>query len=189
MAATLRHVVRALVVERQRYGYEIANLLEERLKAYAWAPTGVYRQLDQLLHDDEVRFAGQRKGVQIGSRAAPRTVYEATALGRESHREWMLSPSPPTRVRQELDLKIQLATPEMLSGLIEQSWGQEQVCLGELAQLKKDVRPMPVDDATTWPEASTLLRRNGDIVMLEARIKVLQEARQVMQKIIGGRRI
>ncbi|HST31992.1 MAG TPA: hypothetical protein VLJ80_00590 [Solirubrobacteraceae bacterium] len=187
MAATLRHVVRALVVERQRYGYEIANLLEERLKTYAWAPSGVYSQLDNLLRDEEVRFTGDRKGLQIGGRAAPRTVYEATALGRQSHREWMLSPSPPTRVRQELDLKIQLATPEMLPGLIEQSWGQEQVCLGELTELRRGVRPVPVDAAPTWSEASAILRRNADIVMLEARVQVLQEARKVMQAIIDGR--
>jgi DNA-binding PadR family transcriptional regulator len=187
MAATLRHVVRALVIERQHYGYEIANLLDQRLKAYAWSPSGVYKQLDHLLGDAEVRIVGDRKVQKPGERAAPRTVYEATALGERSHREWMLSPAPPTRVRQELDLRIQLATPEMLPGLIEQSLGQEQVHLGELAELKKGMGPMPVDHAPSWAEASALLQRNGDIVMLEARIKVLQEARQVMQKIIDGR--
>jgi DNA-binding PadR family transcriptional regulator len=185
MAATLRHVVRALVVERQRYGYEIANLLEERLKAYAWAPTGVYAQLDHLLEKEEVRIVGDRQGPNPGDRNAPRTVYEATALGHRSHDEWMLGPTPPTRVRQELDLKIQLATPDMLPALIEQSRGQEQVHLGELAELKKG-GPVPVGHHGSWAEARAVLKRNGDIEMLEARIQVLQKARQVMQKFIDG---
>jgi DNA-binding PadR family transcriptional regulator len=181
MAATLKDVVRALIVERQRYGYEIANQLDERLKAYAWTPSGVYKHLDDLLKKQEVRVVGDLK---LSERAAPRTVYEATALGHQAHREWMFGPTPPTRVRQELDLKIQLATPEMLPQLIEQNRGQELVHLGELRDLKKGGYPIPADGSTTWLETSALLQRNGDIVMLEARIKVLQQARQVMQKIV-----
>ncbi len=187
--AKLRHVVRALVVEHPRYGYEIANLLDQRLKPFAWAPSGVYSQLDKLVEEEQLRVVGDRKGLGVGDRNAPRTVYEATALGHQSHREWMLGPTPRTRVRQELDLKMQLAGPEMLPQMIEHSLAQETVCLGELTELRKGLRPIPLADAPTWAEASPILQRNADIAMIEAHIKVLQEAREVMQAIIdAGRR-
>jgi len=82
---------------------------------------------------------------------------------------------------------MQLAGPEMLPQMIEHSLGQETVCLGELTELRKGLRPIPLDDAPTWAEVSPILQRNADIAMIEAHMKVLQEARKVMQKIIDGR--
>ncbi|HEV2973471.1 MAG TPA: hypothetical protein VGX69_00565 [Solirubrobacteraceae bacterium] len=92
--------------------------------------------------------------------------------------------------RDELDLKVQLAGPEMLGAMIEQSRGQEQVCMGLLGALRRGARQAELSGgSTTWREASVILQRNGEIRIIEARIGALQEARRVMQSFVVGRSV
>lgn len=183
MAATLKEAVLGLVVERPSYGYEIGQRIEQRLSAWRWKPTGVYGVLDQLVRHELIQSTGERKS-SGATRAAPRTIYEATPKGVAFWREWVLESSPSAPTRQELDLKIQLAEPELLPRLIEQAWGQEQLCVGELLALTRSVPAPHPGPVSSWAEASAILQRNGEIKMLQARIEWLQEARRAMKAIV-----
>jgi hypothetical protein len=97
----------------------------------------------------------------------------------------MCESSPPSPVRQELDLKILFAGPEFLPRLIDQTWAQEQMCIDDLRALTRPTRPGPLDGAATWSEAAVVLQRDAEIKMLQMRIELLQEARRVMREILG----
>src|ERR1700737_506543 len=100
-----KYVVLGLVIERPGYGYQLAQRLQERFGASGFAPSGVYSALDRLARDDFVRSAGE-KGPGHARRAAPRTIYEATAQGVEHFEAWMLGSSPTPPLRDELHMKI-----------------------------------------------------------------------------------
>jgi len=186
-AMSIRHVVLGLVIERPSYGYQLTQRLADRCPGWEWGGTGVYSALDTLERREHVRASGEM-GTQTG-RAVSRRMYEATPKGQDFFRDWLLSPSRPAPVRQELDLKIKFSGPEILPTLIDQTWGQERYCMEQLSELTNtQVLPSHPD---TWPAAAALLQRNAAIKMLETRIEWLQEARSVMrvfhERHAGGR--
>src|ERR1700716_645380 len=87
-----KHAVLGLVIERPGYGYQLAQRLDERFSSSGFALSGGYSAADQLSRDELVRSSGETASVP-GSRAAPRTVYEATDEGVEHFEEWMLDAS------------------------------------------------------------------------------------------------
>lgn len=185
MAATLRQAVLGLIVERPSYGFELKARLDERMPIWRWNPTGIYDVLDRLEHDEHVRAVGERRAPGASERASPRMVYEATPQGVLTHREWMFRSSREVPVRQELDLKLQLATPDTFPGLIAQTRAREQACMNELAALTRATRPLPGLDGT-WAQRSAILQRNAEIKRLEARVESLQEARRELQAFLDG---
>lgn len=179
--ATVKDAVLGLVVERPGYGYELAKRLEGLTPGFHWNGSQIYAALSDLEAKDYVRTIGERKGTRDSKRAAPRTVYEATPEGVRAFEEWMFAPSPPVPVRQDLDLKLQLATtPEHWRELIEQAWAQEVFCLAELRSLMRAARVQQTLPSSPWAHASAMLQRNGEIKMLQARVQWLQEARRVL---------
>ncbi|MFI4990988.1 MAG: PadR family transcriptional regulator [Solirubrobacterales bacterium] len=187
-AMSIRHVVLGLIVERPSYGYQLGQRLDDRLPDWEWRRTGVYSALDTLERRKHIRACGQLGTHQTG-RAASRRMYEATPKGQDFFRDWLLSPSRPAPVRQELDLKIKFSGPEILPTLIEQTWGQELYCMEQLKVLTSS-HVLP-GQPESWPAAAALLQRNAAIKMLQTRIEWLQEARSVMklfeERHAGGR--
>jgi DNA-binding PadR family transcriptional regulator len=179
----VRHAVLGLLIERPSYGYELMQRLEDRFPGWGWRPNGIYEALNKLESDKQARSIGDR-AVSHGRRAAPRTIYEATPQGQAFYREWFAERSPLSPVRQELDMKIQLADREALPVLIELMQDQEIVCLGELRGL---TGVAPASSVTTWEEAAAVLRRNAQIKGLQFRIERLQEARSAAQALLARR--
>jgi DNA-binding PadR family transcriptional regulator len=178
---SVRLAVLGLLIERPSYGYELAQRLEGRFPDWNLSPTGVYGALNQLEDAEQVRIVGERS---TGGRRAPRrTVYESTPAGVSAFREWLAESSTMDPNRQELDMKIQLASRESLPLMIELARRQETVCMGELAAL---TRTAPPDSVSAWEHAAAVLNRNGRIKWLQFRIERLQEARSVMQAFLGG---
>jgi DNA-binding PadR family transcriptional regulator len=178
---SVRLAVLGLLIERPSYGYELAQRLESRFAHWNLSPTGVYGALNKLEDDKQVRIVGERPA---GGRRAPRrTVYESTPQGVSAYCEWFAESSAMESNRQELDMKILLASPESLPLMIELALRQETVCMGELAAL---TRATPPDSVSAWEQAAALLNRNSRIKWLQFRIERLQEARSVMQTFLGG---
>jgi len=179
-----KHAVMGLVIEQPGYGYQLARRLEERCSAWGWEPSGVYSALDSLAREGNVRSV-RGKGSGDTGRAAPRAIYEATPRGMDFFREWMLETTPPSPVRQELDLKILFSGPEYLPRLIDQTWSQEQQCIDELKVLTS-ITPLPAvgGRVLSWREAAVVLQRDAEIKLMRLRIEWLQNARQVMKELL-----
>jgi DNA-binding PadR family transcriptional regulator len=177
----LKHAVLGLVIERPSYGYQLAQRLDERFPSGGWQKAGIYGALDSLEGAGLVAGnAGRRRGGDTG-RGPPRKVYRVTEPGRGFFRDWIRGPSPFSPSRQELDMKIQLANPELWPALIDQSWGQESYCIAELQTLTRATQRPSSGLSLTWAETSAVLQRNAEIKLLEVRIAWLQEARQAMK--------
>jgi DNA-binding PadR family transcriptional regulator len=179
-----RHAVLGLVIEQPGYGYQLACRLEERCGAWGWESSGVYSALNQLARDGHVRRRGE-KGPGATGRGAPRVIYEATPLGEDFFRDWMVVSSPPSPFRQELDLKILFSGPEFLPRLIDQTWAQEQQCIDDLRALTSAMRASAPGRMPTWHEAAGVLQRDAEIKLLQVRIEWLQDASKVMKEILA----
>lgn len=175
-----KHAVLGLVIERPSYGYDLARRLQERCGAWGWERSGVYSALDQLAREGHVR-SGKAKSPSVSGRSAPRAIYEPTPAGVDYFREWILSASAPSPVRQELDLKILFSGPEFLPRLIEQTWAQEQQCVDQLRLLTLAAPAPSTATMRTWREVAPALQREAEIKLLQVRVEWLQNARGVMK--------
>lgn len=175
-----KHAVLGLVIERPGYGYDLACRLEERCGSWGWERSGVYSALDQLARDGHVR-SQKAKGARGSGRSAPRAIYESTPAGVDYFREWILRPTSPTPVRQELDLKLLFSGPELLPGLIDQTWAQEQILVDHLRELTSSPPAVAGATAQRWREIAPILQRDAEIKLLQVRVEWLQNARKVMQ--------
>jgi len=178
-----KHAILGLMIERPGYGYELAQRLQERCGAWGWEKSGVYSALDQLERDGHVRSLREKR-LGATARGAPRVIYEATPEGRNFFRDWLLSPTAPSPVRQELDLKILLSGSEDLPRLIDLTWAQEQQCIDDLRELTRAIQSRPLVATSTWHEARAVLQRDAEIKLLQVRIEWLQDTRKVMKQML-----
>jgi DNA-binding PadR family transcriptional regulator len=101
----MRHPFLALLAARPAHGYELKQALDERFGSTL--PTlnagQVYTTLARLERDGLVR------GRDVPDDSRQKRVYELTAAGREALDEWVSTPTPATRLRDEFFLKLVLA--------------------------------------------------------------------------------
>ena len=177
-----KHAVLGLVIERPGYGYQLAQRLEERFGASGFAPSGVYSALDQLSRDELVRSAGEM-GAGPARRAAPRTIYEATAEGVDHFEHWMLASSPTPPLRDDLHMKIALCRPRNVPRLIDMVYGQELACLGRLRDLNRLAEEDRVRGSREWSILMRVLARDAEVAFWNARIEWLQSARELLEQV------
>jgi DNA-binding PadR family transcriptional regulator len=176
-----KHAVLGLVIERPGYGYQLAQRLDERFGSSGFALSGVYSALDQLSRDELVRSAGETVTIP-GSRAAPRTVYEATEEGVDHFEDWMLDASSTPPLRDELHMKIALCRPHNVPRLIDVISGQELVCLGRLADLKR-LAGQHAASSRDWSRMMRMLAAEAEVAFWNARIEWLQNARALLEQL------
>lgn len=185
-----KHAVLGLLIERPGHGYDVAQRLRARFGSSGFAPTGVYSALDQLSGEGLVCPADAHGGLS-GEQAAQRTIYEATARGREQFDRWMLADSSVANIRDELNMKITLSRPRDLPALIELARVQEQQCLTRLNVLRSAETAAASRSrgrALSWPQVADLLVRDAEVRQLQARIEWLQRAAAIMAKLVGSQR-
>ena len=175
-----KYAVLGLVIERPGYGYQLAQRLEERFASSGFAPSGVYSALDQLARDALVRSAGEM-GAGPTRRAAPRTIYEATAEGLDHFEQWMLEACPAPPLRDELHIKIGLCRPRDLPRLTEAIHGQELACMGRLRDLARRAEEDRADPQE-WSGLMRTLARDAEVAAWNARIEWLQSARELLEQ-------
>src|ERR1035441_9888450 len=142
-----RHAVLGLVIERPGYGYQLGQRLAERCGAWDWESSGVYGALNSLQRDGYVRSSTE-KGTGATGRAAPRAIYEATGAGVDYFRAWIIAFSPPSPVRQELDLKILFSGSPVPAGQ-----GGAGLSSGALCRQKRLRQPRPARGRGPAPDA------------------------------------
>jgi DNA-binding PadR family transcriptional regulator len=179
-----KYAILGLVIERPGYGYQLAQRLEERFGSSSFAPSGVYSALDQLSRDEFVRAAGEM-GPGPARRSAPRMIYEATDLGVQHFEAWILGSSPTPPLRDELHMKIALCRPGNLPRLIDLVYGQELACMGRLRDLN---RSFDGEDSARelqdWSRLMRTLARDAEIALWKSRIEWLQNARELLKRLL-----
>lgn len=178
-----KHAVLGLVIEQPSYGYQLAQRMQERCGAWGWESTGVYSALDSLTRDGYVQSL-REKGSGDTGRAAPRVIYQATPAGVEFFQAWLCESSAPSPARQELDLKLLFSGPELIPRLIELTWAQEQQYIDDLGTLPDTTQIGAADRTSTWSEVAVLLQRDAEVRLLQMRIEWLQQAREVMERML-----
>lgn len=182
-----KYAILGLVIERPGYGYQLARRLEERFGSSAFAPSGVYSALDQLSRDELVRTAGE-VGPGPARRAAPRMIYEATDEGIDHFEAWMLVSSPAPPLRDELLLKIALCRPRNVQPLIDMVYGQELACMARLRDLKQLSECELAGGEHEWSRLMRTLARDAEIASWKARIEWLQNARELLERLLEDSR-
>jgi DNA-binding PadR family transcriptional regulator len=182
-----KYAILGLVIERPGYGYQLAQRLDERFGSSAFAPSGVYSALDQLSRDDLVRAAGE-VGPGPARRAAPRMIYEATDEGVDRFEAWMLGSSPAPPLRDELHMKIALCRPRNVRPLIDMVYGQELACMARLRDLGQEAELELAGDGQEWSRLMRTLARDAEIASWKARIEWLQNAREMLERLLEDSR-
>lgn len=107
----MKNAFLALLARSPAHGYELKQLLDERFGATLALNAGqVYTTLQRLERD------GLVEGVDIPEDTRGKRVYAITAAGREALEAWFEETSTPTRLRDELYLKLALADA---TGIVE----------------------------------------------------------------------
>ena len=100
----MRHAFLALLAQAPAHGYELKQLLDERFGATLALNAGqVYTTLQRLERD------GLVVGTEVPDDTRNKRIYAITEAGRDVLTAWLETPSPPTRLRDELYLKLTLA--------------------------------------------------------------------------------
>ena len=109
----LKGAVLGVLVQRESYGYEIANMLERQLGAsWSVARSSLYRMLKDMLKQEllESGSPGKTNSAQI--------VYRSTALAEALFVGWMESPLSPEHGPLQLQARMVVARPQDLQRLL-----------------------------------------------------------------------
>jgi len=178
-----RHVVLGLMIDRPSYGYGLQQQVTERLGFLELAESAIYKTIERLEADGWVEEVGEKQAGRT-RRGAPRVLYRATLEGEEQFRRWMEEPCDRAVVRDELHAKLALATPTDLPQLMEMADEQAQVCLAELASLKRPPLTAVTADAP-WSAVARMMTDDFKARWLESLIDWLNAISEVIEERIA----
>ncbi len=124
-----RYAVLGMLMSGPKSGYDLKREFEERI-GHFWSESlgQIYPTLHRL-HDEGMVSARVRR-----AKGRPeRKVYRITVRGREAFRAWLEQPPGPTRVRNELLLKIFFgpeSTPEQVLTHLDRFAGEQEELRG-----------------------------------------------------------
>jgi DNA-binding PadR family transcriptional regulator len=184
--SSIQHAVLGLVIERPGYGYEIAQRMVERVGSLRASETAVYPALRKLKGDG---FIQQRQTRRAAVANAPvykqATWYEATDEGRVHLHEWIIAPTEPAPLRDEIHIKIAFASPGELPQLVDQTRDLEKAYLARIEDLASpDTDVDALLDAKEWRPIGQLWLRRTEVAYLTVSIEALQDARGKMKQVI-----
>lgn len=176
---SVKLAVLGLLTERQGYGYDIANRLQERLGPSFKAVSGaMYVSLDQLVREElalEARRVQQRRQIKV--------YYEATPEGATRFTAWMHEQQNREPLRGELYLKLAVARGEHLPLLRAELERLERECMTDLQEQTTAMALGPGareqvgwDVAARWlSDAAALERLSGDLRWIRMALRTIKQ--------------
>ena len=152
-----KYVVLGLLIERPGYGYDLQQRLAARGGFLKLSENAIYGILERLEKTDRWIEEVGVKAVGGTRRGAPRVIYRANALGRESFKEWMAAPCDRTVLRDELQAKLAVRKADDLPELLAVAEAQPRECLTELAPLRRPILAHVADPDVPWHHAAVMM--------------------------------
>jgi PadR family transcriptional regulator, regulatory protein AphA len=173
-----------LLAEEARSGYDIKNLVEERLSHFWSESFGHLYPMLRRLH--ERGLLAQRVERQEGR--PDRKVYSITDAGREALEAWFAEPPSPQRPRNEVLLRIFLGRHTSPDHLVRDIRAQREGFASTLAQLRS-VKVRLESEASDHPDRVYWgLTIEYGLKALEALVEWGDEAEATMREIASGTR-
>jgi DNA-binding PadR family transcriptional regulator len=176
----VKHAVLGLLIERQSYGHELANRLDERLgPGFGVSAGAIYGSLKTLKDDGHIEVVKRvRRGEQM------RVYYGSTHEGVQHFESWMEEPLGREPLRGELYMKFALTSVRRVPMLRDAFQRLELECLAEIAahasaqQLVDELAdPIPLAAATRLLlDSGVLDRLNADLAFIRRTLEVLRWA-------------
>jgi DNA-binding PadR family transcriptional regulator len=181
-----RYAVLGLLRERQGYGYQLVQRLEERLgPAWQLKPSSVYAAIDWLEAQGLVRPVSTGAGTDEASRYANRRiVYEITEAGRTAFAEWLAGPiARQEPIRSELHVKVAFAGLGDADALLDTLSHEAEMAreLREECQLRSDAAP----DAS-WERIGAGLVRAGATARLNSELDWIATTQSALRVFAAG---
>jgi DNA-binding PadR family transcriptional regulator len=176
-----KHLVLGLMIERPAYGYGLQQQMADRLGFLGLAESTVYKTLERLEDDGWVEEAGEKTRGRT-RRGAPRVLYRVTPVGFERFKAWMAEPSDRTVLRDELQAKLALSSPDDLPQLLEVVESQARECLAELSLLSRPGLAEAANEDIVWSSAARMMVDDFKGRWLESLIDWLDGIRDVMEE-------
>lgn len=137
----MKHPFLALLARAPAHGYELKHALEERFGTTLPALNAgqVYTTLARLERD------GLVDGADVPGDTRQKRVYRLTAAGRAALEEWLATPTPATRLKDEFFMKLVLAAAAGIAdprALIERQRREYLQALRDLAAAPSNGNPV-----------------------------------------------
>lgn len=180
MSLSTKHLILGLVVQRPNaHGYALRSEVKERFGFLDLAISAVYGSLERLEKDGLIATSGVKP---VGSRELrQREMFHATDQGVREFKTWMAAPSKRPTVRDELQAKIGLATPDDLPDVCRVAEAQLELCVGHLSALPKPSLAVARSSSTAWPEVARIVADDYKTHLLAATIDWLTSTIEVLR--------
>jgi DNA-binding PadR family transcriptional regulator len=175
-----KHVVLGLMIDRPTYGYLLQQQLGERLGFLGLADSAVYKTIERLEADGSVEEVGI-SSVASGARSR-RVLYRATPQGIHTFKEWMAQPCDRATLRDELQAKLAVSTPDDLPQMMAMAEAQAQACLVELAQIQRPRLTVAGTPDVPWSVAARMMADDFQARWLEGLVDWLNAICEVMEE-------
>lgn len=172
-----KHMILGLVVQRsEMHGYALQTQVDRRFGFLELSGSAIYSVLKRLQRDGLIEQTG--RGRTLEDRRLP---YRATPEGVAAFREWMAAPSQPPLLRDELQAKLGLASPDDLPNLLHLAENQLATCVAALTAPSKPSILTAVSPETPWGVAAGILANDyrsqilaGTVDWLTSTVEVLK---------------
>jgi DNA-binding PadR family transcriptional regulator len=175
---SIRFAVLGLLAERPGYGYQLVQVLNERLGA-AWQliPSSVYAALETLESEGLIRARPTAGGDSERRTSTQRVVYETTLAGRTQFRQWLARPAPRQEpIRPEAALKLAVAPNEEGERIMRMLADEEHLTGEVLVQVEGEVKTLAEEGCEeAFPRRAAVERLRAELRWIEAARATLED--------------
>lgn len=176
---SLKHVILTILNREPRTGYDITRQFDD-VVGHFWHASHqqVYRELAQM------RAAGWVRCRELAQSGKPdKKIYEITSQGQEELLDWLESPLPQPRIKDEF--LVRLLSPDLLPAeksiaQLDQMIAAFREALTTYDKIEQQLYPPSAHSALTpWERRMFLVLRKGTL-MMQARLSWALEARAAL---------
>ncbi len=181
---SVKFAILGLLLKRPSYPYELSITFRERI-GYAWELNRgqVYQTVYRLEEEGLVERVESKPNAH-----GIKWIYRVTELGRKEYDRWRSDSTDRNRpLRDDLLLKIAMATPEDADHLMWMIDRRERVCAERLQEYTEfEADQVPLDEAVSWEEVGPTLSTSAALARLNSEMIWLAQARKTLMRLGEG---
>ncbi len=181
---SVKFAILGLLLKRPSYPYELSVTFRERI-GYAWELNRgqVYQTVYRLEEEGLVERVESKPNAH-----GIKWIYRVTELGKEEYERWRSDGTDRNRpLRDDLLLKISMATPEDADHLIWMIDKRERLCAERLQEYTEfEADRVPLEEATSWEDIGPTLSTSAALARLSSEMVWLAQARKTLMRLSNG---